>query len=100
MHPVISSIFEEDSPVLDEQIFECKKVQSVANPIFATKFSCVSNVNCLNFPSIDNSEINGNYDSEDKEVVTKFQEKTNEAPKEWKREKTFDGSPIYRVRFS
>lgn len=98
VYPVFSSIFSEDSPALEEHIFECKKVQNVENSVFVTKFSSVSNVNVLNFPSIDNSEINGNYESEDKEVVQSFKE-TDETPKDWKRDKTFDGSPIYRVSF-
>ncbi|XP_037048714.1 calpain-A isoform X5 [Bradysia coprophila] len=97
VYPVVSSIFEEDNPILDEHVFECKKVQNAENPFFVTKFSSVSNVNYLNFPSIDNSEINGNYDSEDREVIPKWLDKTEEAPKDWKREKTFDGSAIYRL---
>lgn len=97
VYPVLSSIIEGDIPLLEEHIFQCKKVQNVANSVFVTNFSSVQNVNVLNFPSIDNSEINGNYESDDKEVVKSFKE-TDENPKDWKREKTFDGSPIYRVR--
>lgn len=98
VYPVISSIIEGDFPSLEEEhIFQCKKIQNVENSVFVTKFSSVRNVNVLNFPSIDNSEINGNYESEDKEVIKSLKE-TEEVAKDWKREKTFDGSPIYRVR--
>ncbi len=97
VYPVFPSIVEEDDLSLEEHIFVCKKVQGVDNSVFVTNFSSVRNANILNFPSIDNSEINGNYDSEDKEIVKSLKE-TEEAPKDWKREKTFDGSPIYRVR--
>lgn len=95
VYPVISSIVQGD---VEEHIFQCKKVQNVENSVFVTKFSSVRHVNVLNFPSIDNSEINGNYESEDKEVIKSLKETTDEVPKDWKREKTFDGSPIYRVR--
>lgn len=97
VYPVPSFITEGDISSLDEHIFQCKKIQKVENANFVTNFSSVRNVNILNFPSIDNSEINGNYENEDKETVKGLKE-TEESPKDWKREKTFDGSPIFRVR--
>lgn len=98
VYPVFSPIFEDDVPSLEEHIFQCKKIQTVENAVFVTNFSYVRNVNVLNFPSIDNSEINGNYESEDKEKIKRLKDIDEAIPKDWKREKTFDGSPIYRVR--
>lgn len=98
VYPIFYTNIDGENPLLEEHIFQCKKVQAVDNAIFATKFSSVSDVNKFNFPSIDNSEINGNYESEDKEVVKCLTDTDEEIPKDWKREKTFDGSPIYRVR--
>lgn len=97
VHPVLYSNIAGDVHSLEEPVFQCIKVKNVENSVFVTNFSSVRNVNILNFPSIDNSEINGNYDSEDKEIIKCLKE-PDDSPKDWKREKTFDGSPIYRVR--
>lgn len=100
VYPVFSSICPDDNPAFEEHVFECKKVQNVKNAVFVTNFSSVGNANVLNFPSIDNSEINGNYENEENKEVTKIIKQTDENPKEWKREKTYDGCPIYRVSFA
>lgn len=98
VYPVLSYVIGDSIPSLEEPIFECRKIQKVENSVFVTNFTSVRNVNVLNFPSIDNSEINGNYESEDKEKIKNLKEIDEAIPKDWKREKTFDGSPIYRVR--
>lgn len=98
MYPVLSQLIENDIPSFEEYIFTCKKIQSVEKSALTTNFSSVRNVNITNFPSIDNSEINGNYDSTDNEKVKHLIENDEAVSKDWKREKTFDGFPIYRVR--
>lgn len=97
VRPVLFSNIAGDVISLEEPVVQCMKVTNVENSVFVTNFSSVQNVKTLNFPSIDNSEINGNYDSEDKEIIKRLKE-PDDSPKDWKREKTFDGSPIYRVR--
>lgn len=97
-----------------EQAFQCKKINPSERAVATYTFS--GNVNGFkidesNFPSIDRSESEATKKTvetihaqpvpsrrsskADSNIVDGNAEK--KTPKEWKREKTFDGCPIYRV---
>lgn len=109
----IASIDEiSDSIPSVEIAFECKQIKNSENS--ASHFTKITTINCdlneLNinnndFPSIDNSEVVpikiANVVNNSVHVSrNQIDSSDPKAPKEWKREKTFDGCPIYRVMFN
>lgn len=93
-----------------EDTFECQKIKPTENA--RSRYTFSGNVGGLkieenDFPSIDNSESEGKKQiihakgirSQSGSKVDLNVAGTDEKAKEWKREKTYDGCPIYRVNF-
>lgn len=85
----------------EEIVFECKQIK--ASEKSANAFSKLTTLNnnlgltqSNDFPSIDKSEPVKNGET----AIAASQSNLNsaKAPREWKREKTFDGCPIYFVK--
>lgn len=107
----LTKIIEQDTPSeslrsavsLVELQCECKIINPRENvnklSELTTNFHNVNNlkINENNFPSIDNSEINENFNLYSKEKLSDIKNQKKQIAKDWKREKTYDGSPIYRV---
>lgn len=89
---------------VSEFLIDCQRINLIdqqPNIKKLTNFHSFHSVNIIDdqqFPSIDNSDnnsdvINGNNGT------FKIVKKSPLTAKEWKREKTYDGSPVYRVIF-
>lgn len=97
IYPILPKINEYECPIhvfpVIETEFKCKRVVGVNRENIFNTCESVRSINLPddnNFPSIDNSESGGRLEH-------RYSIKPPIKPKSWKREKTFDGSPIYRV---
>lgn len=79
---------------VEETTLGCRKIGKDENVVISTNFHSVQRINLADnsLPSIDNSDSIGHNNLN----IRNLSKIPNE-PKDWKREKTYDGSPVYRV---
>lgn len=109
VHPILPKIKDYNSPLMknevSEWIIDCKRIQLVDQGSAKRNITNIRNIHSFfninirdddqQFPSIDNSEIDTDEINKNNVKYKVSQAKPN--VKEWKRQKTFDGAPIFRV---